>query len=91
MASAGKLRREGPKKEPRRGECRGSYALHRTHYLPRRNSSRHEEDGEFLWQFYDDSLSVSLITTVICRRILNPFGDIRRLRNLIETCPVHGA
>ncbi|MGA8691886.1 MAG: efflux RND transporter permease subunit, partial [Methyloceanibacter sp.] len=25
----------GPKKEePRRGDCRGSYALHRTHYRP---------------------------------------------------------
>jgi hypothetical protein len=29
----------GAKEEPRRGECRGSYALHRTHYLPGLNTT----------------------------------------------------
>lgn len=54
------------KEEPRRGECRGSYALHRTHYLPRPNTPGHVQHALNLWQFFDGSLSISFFTTRIC-------------------------
>src|SRR5262249_12305493 len=69
-AKPGDARRK--KEEPRRGECRGSYALHRTHDLPRPNTTGHIEYALCLWQFFDDSLSVFLIATSICTRALTP-------------------
>ena len=58
--------RPDQKEEPRRGECRGSYALHRTHYLPRPNTPGHVQHALNLWQFFDGSLSISFFTTRIC-------------------------
>ena len=51
------------KEEPRRGECQGSYALHRTHYRPRPNTTGQLQHAFGLWQFFDGSLSISLIAT----------------------------
>ncbi len=68
------------KEEPRRGECQGSYALHRTHYRPRPNTTGQLQHAFDLWQFFDGSLSISSIATSICGRAFTPRDASRATR-----------
>ena len=84
------------KEEPRRGECQGSYALHRTHYIPRLKTQLGSYSMPMdLWQFFDGSLSVFLIATSICGRAFTPRGASRTpdrevQRRTGRRVPAHG-
>ena len=75
----------GKKEEPRRGECQGSYALHRTHYRPRLTTTGQLHHALGLWQFFDDSLSISSIATSICGHAFTPRDASRRNPPYVST------
>ena len=66
------------KKSPGAGSAEARTQLHRTHYRPRPNTTGQVQHASGLWQFCDESLSVSLIATRICGHTFTPAWRLAR-------------